>query len=69
MNKAFLRLQNRPSIRMSLAGLAGWQLNDADRFADWIIKFVKEASPHDPLPSKELLKSRAERWPALVLDC
>lgn len=33
--------------------------DDADRFKDWIIKFVKEASPHDPLPSEELLRSRA----------
>ncbi|MGI9438052.1 MAG: GNAT family N-acetyltransferase [Geminicoccaceae bacterium] len=33
--------------------------DDADRFVDWIIKFVKEASPHDPLPSDELLRSRA----------
>lgn len=33
--------------------------DDADRFSDWIIKFVKEASPHDPLPSEKLLRSRA----------
>ncbi|MGI9484580.1 MAG: GNAT family N-acetyltransferase [Geminicoccaceae bacterium] len=33
--------------------------DDADRFADWIVKFVKKVSPHDPLPSEELLRSRA----------
>ncbi len=33
--------------------------DDADRFTDWIIRFAKEASPHDPLPSDELLRSRA----------
>ena len=33
--------------------------DDADRFADWSIKFVKEASPHDPMPSEQLLRARA----------
>ena len=33
--------------------------DDADRFADWMIKFAKEASPHDHLPSEELLRSSA----------
>jgi len=34
-------------------------VDDADRFADWVIRFVREASPHDPLPSEEILRSRA----------
>ena len=29
--------------------------DDADVFADWIIAFVREAVPHDPVPSRESL--------------
>lgn len=33
--------------------------DDADLFVDWGVKFVKEAAPHDPLPSEERLRSGA----------
>lgn len=50
----------QPPIRPSVSGKARKVgVDDADLFVDWGIKFVKEASPHDPLPSEERLRSAA----------
>jgi len=32
---------------------------DAPRFAEWVLAFLKEAVPHDPLPTREQLDRRA----------
>lgn len=49
-----------PPTRPVVAGQARKvEANDADLFVDWVIKFAKEASPEDPLPAEERLRSQA----------
>ena len=65
IEQAILAL-SAPPVMPSASGKARRVTSeDADLFADWIAEFVREAAPHDPLPSVGQLRAKAgqgEHW-------